>query len=119
MIIDRNEDAEYKHEYDVRVRRLTDFLTENTSPQKYKLGGSLVEFAPGETVREHVNRDRVEEIFVLLDGKAEFFLDGKTEVLRSGDLTKAPVGMAHSFTNVSDAPSRLLCLWWETSEAAG
>lgn len=112
MLIDRHDPSKYKHEYDVRVRRLADFLS-HMSPVKEEMGSSLVEFEPGEKVREHVNRERVEEIFLLLDGTAEFFLDGKTETLHAGDLAFAPIGQSHSFTNTSEHTSRLLCVWWK------
>lgn len=112
MTIDRNESSKYKPEYDVSVRRLSDLLA-LTSAKKEAMGAALVEFYPGETVREHINKENVEEIFLLLDGTADFTLDGVVQSLNAGDVGFARIGQSHSFKNTSTEKSRLLSLWWK------
>ncbi|MEU9081121.1 cupin domain-containing protein [Streptomyces sp. NPDC048357] len=118
MTIDRHESGKYRDEYDVKVRRLTGLLA-LTSPRKEAMGAAMSEFEPGETVREHVNKERVEEIFLLLDGTADFTLDGVTRELRAGDVGFARTGQSHAFTNTSDQKVRLFSVWWRTVPTEG
>jgi quercetin dioxygenase-like cupin family protein len=119
MIIDKHLPEKYKPEYDVSVRRLTDLLA-HTSPTKKSMGAAISEFQPGETIREHVNKEGVEEMFVLLDGKAEYKLDDEVQEISAGDVAFAKIGQKHSFKNTSDKPARLLSIWWKAvSEEEG
>lgn len=111
MIIERDADDLYRDEYDVRVRRLTEMAAQ-TVPVKTGFGAALVRFGPGEVVREHVNKPGVEEMFIMLEGTADFVLEGETHGLAEGDVAFAPIGQSHSFTNTSPGPGRLLCIWW-------
>ncbi|WP_061219410.1 cupin domain-containing protein [Leptospira weilii] len=112
LIIDRDEPSKYKDEYDVRVRRLAELLS-LTSPTKTALGAAISEFEPMETVREHINKPHVEEVFLLLDGTANFNLDGEPHQISAGDLGFARIGQKHSFTNTCDKKIRLLSVWWK------
>lgn len=118
MTIDRDDASKYREEYDVRVRRLADLLA-LTSPRKEAMGAALSEMEPGETVREHVNKPQVEEIFLLLDGTADFCLDGEVQPMAAGDVAFARIGQSHSFTNTSTQRSRLLSVWWKAVPDAG
>ncbi|MFJ8015676.1 cupin domain-containing protein [Streptomyces sp. NPDC096339] len=118
MTIDRHEPDKYKEEYDVMVRRFTELMA-LTSPLKEAMGAAISEFGPGETVREHINKERVEEIFLLLDGTAEFTLDGVKQELRAGDVGFARIGQSHSFTNTSEEKIRLFSVWWRAVSPEG
>jgi mannose-6-phosphate isomerase-like protein (cupin superfamily) len=111
MHIDKDSTDKYKHEYGVLVRRLGDVFTE-TSPLKEASGGAISLVAPGETITEHVNKENVEEVFVVLDGAFDFTLDGERATITTGDVGFARIGQAHAFTNVGAEPARLLSLWW-------
>lgn len=115
MIIDHNSPDKYKPEYDVSIRRLSDFLAQ-TSPRKEAMGAAISVIAPGETVREHVNKPGVEEVFLLLDGNALFRLDDEAHEIAAGDMGFAKVGQKHSFTNASNTSVRLLSIWWKAVE---
>lgn len=112
MIIDKDSPDKYNPEYDVSIRRLTDFLKQ-TSPKKEAMGAALSIIQPGETVREHINKPGVEEVFLLLDGNAIFNLDDVPHDIAAGDMGFAEIGQKHSFTNSSDNTVRLLSIWWK------
>ncbi|WP_139831401.1 MULTISPECIES: cupin domain-containing protein [unclassified Pseudomonas] len=112
MTIDRDESSKYSAEYDVSVRRLSDLLA-LTSAKKEAMGAAMVEFYPGETIREHINKENVEEIFLLLDGTADFTLDGVVHSVKAGDVAFAKIGQSHSFKNTSTDKARLFSLWWK------
>lgn len=111
MIIERDSDDLYNDEYDVRVRRLT-AIAAQTVPTKEGFGAALVRFEPGETIREHSNKPGVEEMFVMLEGTADFMLEGEVLELHEGDVAFAPVGQRHRFTNTGDNTGRMICIWW-------
>jgi mannose-6-phosphate isomerase-like protein (cupin superfamily) len=111
MQIDKDSTDKYQHEYGVLVRRLADVFT-RTSPLKEASGGAISLVAPGETITEHVNKENVEEVFVVLDGTFDFTLDGEHATITTGDVGLARIGQAHAFTNIGAEPARLLSLWW-------
>jgi uncharacterized cupin superfamily protein len=49
-----------------------------------------------------------EEIFYVLDGELEFFVDGNAVRLTRGDTITVPIGVAHTFRNTTDTPARFL-----------
>ena len=112
MIIDHDSPDKYKPEYDVSIRRLTEFLAQ-TSAKKEAMGAAISVIQPGETVREHINKPDVEEVFLLLDGTATFRLDDQDHEVSAGDMGFAKVGQKHSFTNSSGNTVRLLSIWWK------
>ena len=116
MHIDRHSDEKYKPEYDVLVRRLADTFA-HTSPTKEALGAAISVFEPGETVREHVNKENVEEVFLVLDGTVDFVLDGQHETITTGDVGLAHIGQSHAFTNIGSERARLLSIWWRAVPA--
>jgi quercetin dioxygenase-like cupin family protein len=56
------------------------------------------------------HRHDFEEMFTVLDGEVRVTFRGETIVARAAETTNVPANAPHSFTNASDAPSRLLCL---------
>lgn|GEM_PF-1563004 len=111
MHIDRNSAEKYKPEYDVLVRRFAETFA-RTSPAKEAMGAAISVFEPGETIREHVNKENVEEVFLVLEGEVDFALDGRHETIRTGDMGMAHIGEAHAFTNIGADTARLLSIWW-------
>jgi quercetin dioxygenase-like cupin family protein len=109
--IDRNSTEKYKPEYDVLVRRFAETFAQ-TSPGKEAMGAAISVFEPGETIREHVNKPDVEEVFLVLDGDVDFYLDGRRERITTGDMGLAHIGQAHAFTNAGTSTARLLSIWW-------
>lgn len=114
MFVDRESVEKYADEYDVKVRRLSDTVA-LTSSTKEAMGMAISTFAPGETVREHVNKPNVQEIFMILAGDVEVVIDGEREVLQAGDLSFAEIGQSHRFTNLGDDQARLLSIWWRAT----
>jgi mannose-6-phosphate isomerase-like protein (cupin superfamily) len=49
-----------------------------------------------------------EEIFYILEGELEFNIDGKPQRLKTGDSVTVPIGVAHTFSNPTEAPARFL-----------
>jgi mannose-6-phosphate isomerase-like protein (cupin superfamily) len=50
-----------------------------------------------------------EEVFVVLDGAAEFTLGGRSEVATAGDAVLVPVGVDVAVANGGSGPLRMLC----------
>lgn len=50
------------------------------------------------------------EVFRVLDGRYLYEVDGRRFYAAAGDVVSVPGGAAHTFTNVSDGPSRQLVL---------
>lgn len=74
-------------------------------------GGSHTLFtvvtAPGGGPPPHVHA-RESETFHVLEGKVEFFLDGKWTEVPAGATVFMPIGSFHTFRNTGSAPSRML-----------
>jgi mannose-6-phosphate isomerase-like protein (cupin superfamily) len=60
-------------------------------------------------LRHRVDR---EEVFVLLAGRVQVFLDGVVEEMAAGDVLRVPVGAEFGIDNLSDAPAEA---WVTTS----
>jgi quercetin dioxygenase-like cupin family protein len=65
--------------------------------------------ASGRRPPAHVHPDRVEAFWVL-DGEAEFELDGALTRASAGSFVLVPGGVAHTFGASADAPARVLVL---------
>jgi quercetin dioxygenase-like cupin family protein len=60
-----------------------------------------------EGVAPHTHPDHA-DCFYVLDGEAEFTLDGKTLIAGAGSFVAAPIGAVHGFRNAGDGELRLL-----------
>jgi quercetin dioxygenase-like cupin family protein len=58
------------------------------------------------------------EVFRVLEGRYLYEVDGRRFHVSAGDLVSVPGGAAHTFTNVSDGPSRQLVLMLPAMDAA-
>jgi quercetin dioxygenase-like cupin family protein len=58
------------------------------------------------------------EVFRVLVGRYLYEVDGRRFYASAGDLVSVPGGAAHTFTNVSDGPSRQLVLMLPAMDAA-
>ena len=67
----------------------------------------LVEIAPGTPGTPH--RLSREEVFVVLDGRAEILLDGERSTAGPGDAIVVPPGVLFALAAVGEAPLRALC----------
>ena len=56
------------------------------------------------------HRHDFEEMFTVLAGEVQVTFRDQTLLARAGETINVPANAPHSFTNVADAPSRLLCL---------
>jgi mannose-6-phosphate isomerase-like protein (cupin superfamily) len=54
--------------------------------------------------------DHEEEIYFVLEGKADLHYSGQTYAMRANDFTYLPPGVKHSVTNSSDRPARVLVM---------
>lgn len=66
-------------------------------------------FPQGTFVPPHVHPDQDEYIY-MLEGRLDFWLDGKESAATPGDLARLPMGIAHGIFNKSDVPAK--CLFW-------
>ena len=66
-----------------------------------------VEIAPGAPGVPH--RLTREEVFVVLDGRAEVLLDGERSSASAGDAIVVPPGVAFALAAAGDEPLRALC----------
>ncbi|MCU1250253.1 MAG: cupin protein, partial [Edaphobacter sp.] len=57
-----------------------------------------------------LHRHRETEVFRVIEGRYFYEVDGRRFYVSAGDLVSVPGGAAHTFTNVSDRPSRQLVL---------
>jgi quercetin dioxygenase-like cupin family protein len=57
-----------------------------------------------------LHRHRETEVFRVLQGRYLYEVDGRRFYASTGDLVSVPGGAAHTFTNVSDAPSKQIVL---------
>jgi quercetin dioxygenase-like cupin family protein len=57
-----------------------------------------------------LHRHSETEVFRVLEGEYLYEVDGKRFRARTGDVVSVPGGVAHTFVNVSDRPSRQLVL---------
>ena len=56
------------------------------------------------------HRHDFEEMFTVLEGEVEVSFRGETITLCAGETVNVPANSPHGFRNVSDGPSRLLCM---------
>ena len=52
----------------------------------------------------HANED---EVFKVVEGQVEFWLDGKTKVMEAGDVIYAPKGVPHTWKVVGDQKAKV------------
>lgn len=60
---------------------------------------------PGPSLHIH---DRADEFFTIVDGEAEFVIDGRKAVVAAGSQIVATRGLSHAWRNASDRPLRLV-----------
>jgi quercetin dioxygenase-like cupin family protein len=65
---------------------------------------------PGSGPPRHIHK-REDEIFYILSGEAEFFLDGKTALYSAGDTVFVPRGKEHAFQVIGNRPLRMLTIF--------
>ncbi|MBD0379522.1 quercetin 2,3-dioxygenase [Paenibacillus sedimenti] len=72
---------------------------------------SLVEdvMAPGYETPYHIHR-KEDETFYLIEGEAEFVLDGRLYRAKAGSFAFLPKNIPHGFRIVGDKPARLLVM---------
>ena len=56
------------------------------------------------------HRHDFEEMFTVLEGEVEATFRGESMTVRAGETINVPANAPHSFRNLSDSPSRLLCM---------
>lgn len=68
-----------------------------------KLSIAEITLAPGLEVPRHFHR-QTEEVYHLLKGSAEMYLDGETQTLCAGQAVTIPVGKVHGIRNHDTTP---------------
>jgi quercetin dioxygenase-like cupin family protein len=66
-----------------------------------------------------LHRHRETEVFRVLEGRYLYEVDGRRFYAAAGDLVSVPGGAAHTFTNVSDGPSRQIVMMLPAMDALG
>lgn len=64
------------------------------------------ELAPGSGIPPHIHT-KEDEIFRVLEGQVELMVDGKTSVLKQGDMAFAPKNLVHSWRVLGDQRARM------------
>jgi quercetin dioxygenase-like cupin family protein len=64
-----------------------------------------------------LHRHRETEVFRVLEGRYLYEVDGRRFYVSAGNLVSVPGGAAHTFTNVSDGPSRQLVMMLPAMDA--
>ena len=64
-----------------------------------------------------LHRHRETEVFRVLEGRYLYEVDGSRFYAGAGDLVSVPGGATHTFTNVSDGPSRQIVLMLPAMDA--
>ena len=65
---------------------------------------------PGEEIGEEVHQD-VDQILVIVSGRAAAVLDGERSEVDRDDLVFVPAGTRHNFVNVGEEPLRLYTVY--------
>ena len=66
-------------------------------------------FPQGTFVPPHIHPDQDEYIY-MLEGRLDFWLDGRESAANPGDLARLPMGIAHGIFNKSETTAK--CLFW-------
>ena len=61
---------------------------------------------PGTGIPPHVHANE-DEVFKVVEGQVEFWLDGKTRVLEAGDVIYAPKGVPHTWKVVGNQKAKV------------
>ncbi|MBI2617169.1 cupin domain-containing protein [Candidatus Gottesmanbacteria bacterium] len=56
---------------------------------------------PKRKFASHYHED-MEELFLLISGRAKIIVDGEEEIMRKGDVVIVPIGAVHTMENVTD-----------------
>lgn len=77
----------------------------------------LWELPPGGTEGGHAHpaEEPLEELYVVVEGRAAMRLEGETYELGPGDALLAPVGSEHDLRNIGDTSLKLLIVWGKPS----
>lgn len=59
--------------------------------------------APGQEQKPHAHPDQ-DKIYVVLEGRARVFLDGREESVEPGEAVVAPAGTPHGIANAGSSP---------------
>jgi mannose-6-phosphate isomerase-like protein (cupin superfamily) len=61
---------------------------------------SVEVYKPNE--KDHQQPHEQDEVYVIIAGEGDFYLDGKTSKFKTGDFLFVPAGLEHRFENFSD-----------------
>ena len=61
---------------------------------------------PGVGIPPHVHANE-DEVFKVVEGKVEFWLDGKTKVMEAGDVIYAPKGVPHTWKVIGEQKAKV------------
>lgn len=87
---------------DEKLQKLSVFQTERLFVDVYCL-------RPGQAQKVHAHPDS-DKVYVVLEGRCRFTVDGETAEHGSGTAVLAPAGTPHGVENASSADARLLVL---------
>ncbi len=92
--------------YAKRSAGFTRTTTVDRATGSVHMGIGVCELAPGGCIQPHVHS--FEESFILLEGEALAYIDGRARLLTKGDFGVIGTGLAHGWRNVSERPVRWL-----------
>lgn len=78
----------------------------------------LWELPPGgsEGMHSHPADDPLEELYLVVEGRADMTVDGGTHELGPGDAVLAPAGAEHDLRNTGTTPLKVVVVWGRPSE---
>ena len=85
-------------------------------PGGFKISGlkmGTLELEPRKTYPAHSHE--ASEIYVVLEGVADWYINEENFQVREGDVLYHPSGAVHGWKNISDSPLKMLWVWWDES----
>ena len=99
-----------QHEYGVDGKRL---LPWGDKHFPFPFGGAYCITRAGTTSLDHVNSPAdEEEMFIVISGTANVFLNGKFHEVKQGDVVYIPAGEPHYVDNPGKEDFHFYALWW-------
>lgn len=110
--IQRHDRAVTSLEYNCHLRRLYPWAgIANTKRPVSEFGAVWVTIDPQTHADEHEHDE--EETFLMITGKAHFYLEGQSTELRPGDVAYVPRYWRHQMCNTGEDPVVFIDIYWD------
>jgi len=99
-----------RHEYELDAMRL---LPWDAIDAPFEGAWCVVRAHTSSTPHHHEER----ELFIIISGSAEVFIDTVPYTVKMGDMVSIPVGSEHYISNRSDEDFHMYTIFWSTESA--